>query len=600
MLEHATLMELDNVGNQFKSTAELVVNKGIKQKTLNMFSDVLKFDRNNYTDDKIIQILESNGYGYSGDDGYSSSEHLITGTTYYYSSSTGDDDNDGLTPATAKKTLKNAIQRIGYLTNEGDGVLFKRGDVWSAENEIFESLWYTINENGTEPITISCYGKGPLPVFDGMKDQTQAILDNGGWTDNGDGTWYCEPPRFSHIRIVSLKINGVYVKSSFTLDGLLTEDYVTFYSDAANNKLYIKINPNTIHAIEFSDIDNMFNASTNSNNLIYSYLEIKNCRTKSFNFSGNNIQIHNCVIGEGCQHGIAFGGSFIKIYNNLVDGKEPFYKGMSSAISTYPNGGFEGIRLYIKDENNSNVEIYNNTVKNFRHGSIMINGDSTNTPGGVKANYNILYINKDRIDYGGRFAIQLRIKDVEFKNNFMINTTVCQPTGDDNIISDNVFYKNQDSATKAYNTGKGLAWNISYDQGNHNSLVDNNIFYKCSSVGVLVTGTTKGPIDNRQIISNIFYENGQSYTIYPSNVLTGIQIYLNKDNRTYMAENTKVINNVLWSSKTDKIFAWSTEGGLNSLDNYFTINEAENLPYEHGEVVKHNSQFDIAELVWDK
>ncbi len=79
-------------------------------------------------------------------------ECVIKGTTYYVSSS-GDDNNDGLTPETAWRNPERVKHTWLY---PGDGVLFKRGDLFRAQK--------IISQPG---ITYGAYGEGDKPKFYG-------------------------------------------------------------------------------------------------------------------------------------------------------------------------------------------------------------------------------------------------------------------------------------------------------------------------------------------------------------------------------------------------------------------------------------------------
>ncbi len=71
----------------------------------------------------------------------------IGGTTYYVSND-GDDNNDGLTPATAWKTLKKASE-FEYAT--GDCVRFRRGDIFRGQLECKPCVTYTGYGEGEKP-----------------------------------------------------------------------------------------------------------------------------------------------------------------------------------------------------------------------------------------------------------------------------------------------------------------------------------------------------------------------------------------------------------------------------------------------------------------
>ena len=79
-------------------------------------------------------------------------ELVIKGTTYYVSNS-GDDNADGKSPETAWKTI-NRVNRSWFYP--GDGVLFKRGDIWrGCEVETMPGVSY------------GAYGTGDKPKFYG-------------------------------------------------------------------------------------------------------------------------------------------------------------------------------------------------------------------------------------------------------------------------------------------------------------------------------------------------------------------------------------------------------------------------------------------------
>lgn len=77
-------------------------------------------------------------------------EITVTGTSYYVSNS-GDDSNDGLSPETAWATVDKVTKTK---LNSGDGVFFKRGDVFRE---------YVLNCQ--EGVTYSAYGEGAKPII---------------------------------------------------------------------------------------------------------------------------------------------------------------------------------------------------------------------------------------------------------------------------------------------------------------------------------------------------------------------------------------------------------------------------------------------------
>ncbi|MCB8925764.1 MAG: hypothetical protein H6652_09085 [Ardenticatenaceae bacterium] len=79
----------------------------------------------------------------------------ITGTTYYVANN-GSDSNNGTSPSTPWQTIAKVNAQA---LNPGDGVLFKRGDVWR------EMLVITSSGTTNAPITFAAYGSGKAPAI---------------------------------------------------------------------------------------------------------------------------------------------------------------------------------------------------------------------------------------------------------------------------------------------------------------------------------------------------------------------------------------------------------------------------------------------------
>lgn len=90
--------------------------------------------------------------------------HAIT----YYLSPSGSDTNNGTSQATPWRSITR-LQQVGAALQPGDQVLFQRGGTYPGH--------FTINSNGSsaQPIVISSYGTGALPVISGSVNVT-------GWT----------------------------------------------------------------------------------------------------------------------------------------------------------------------------------------------------------------------------------------------------------------------------------------------------------------------------------------------------------------------------------------------------------------------------------
>ncbi|MFY9560500.1 MAG: hypothetical protein WAQ52_09730 [Terriglobales bacterium] len=78
--------------------------------------------------------------------------------TFYVDSTSGSDTNDGLSPATAWKTVAKVN---GSTFAAGDQILFKRGQVWN------ESLVPPSSGASGNPIVFDAYGTGEAPTLTG-------------------------------------------------------------------------------------------------------------------------------------------------------------------------------------------------------------------------------------------------------------------------------------------------------------------------------------------------------------------------------------------------------------------------------------------------
>lgn len=102
-------------------------------------------------------------------------EMIIKGTKYFVSND-GDDDNDGKSPEKPWKTLKKVSNAYLY---EGDGVLFKRGDLFRGSVK---------TKNG---VTYCAYGEGEKPKFYGCH---KSLKDPDLWElyDEKHNIWKCK------------------------------------------------------------------------------------------------------------------------------------------------------------------------------------------------------------------------------------------------------------------------------------------------------------------------------------------------------------------------------------------------------------------------
>ena len=115
--------------------------------------------------------------------------------TYYVDATLGSDSphNPGTSINSPWKTISRANR---CLSQPGDKILFKRGEVWHEEFKIFKS-----GEPGN-PLTIGAYGSGERPIFDGTYSGTIQ------WEDLGGGIYRTTSPSWD-VEPGVLMYNGV-------------------------------------------------------------------------------------------------------------------------------------------------------------------------------------------------------------------------------------------------------------------------------------------------------------------------------------------------------------------------------------------------------
>lgn len=140
---------------------------------------------------------------------------------YYISYSTGNDSNDGLTPATAKKTFGFSVTD----SNPVRKVYFKRGDTWPQFTKTIAA--------SADSITIGAYGTGEKPKLKGSKVIT-------GWTKRSTTNVYVAKPG---VAVTQLFVNGVkQTEARYPNSGYDYIETVNTTSSFTSNELNASIN----------------------------------------------------------------------------------------------------------------------------------------------------------------------------------------------------------------------------------------------------------------------------------------------------------------------------------------------------------------------
>jgi len=396
-------------------------------------------------------------------------EVVISGTSYFVSNN-GNDENDGLSPEAPWQTT----QRVTNAKNdgtlkEGDGVFFKRGDLFRGGVE---------NANG---VTYSAYGEGAKPkFFSFFKNVADPVL----WqeTDAKDVWEYTED--VSALDIGNIVFEGKTCARKIYLsledDGTVLDyrmkrpfsgykdivDDLSFWHDwerdgEFSGKLYLKCtagNPGSVYSdIEFTQRSSMFRNS-GTHNVIIDNLCI--C-CSNFGVSGlcHGETVQNCEfywIG-GCYMLGAKKytkertfqtpyGNAIEIYGEAQDFtvNNCYFWQIYDAAMTHQCGGGD------KPINNRNIRYINNVCERCVYSVEIFYGES---PLENRSNYDCLVENNILRD-GGGFGHDARpdtgVTALIRNGRTMMNTK-------DYIVRNNIFDRSDEKIIQAGNDGASKA-----------------------------------------------------------------------------------------------------------------------------------------------
>ncbi|MBQ4118820.1 MAG: hypothetical protein IJD45_00345 [Clostridia bacterium] len=202
----------------------------------------------------------------------------------YYVSANGDDNNDGLYPETPIKSLEriNAIE-----LDEGDAILFKRGDTFRFANPL-------MLKNG---VTYGSYGEGAKPKIYGSPEN---YAENDTWQEVAPNIWKID---FNYPRACGLVLDHsriVGVLKLETIDNL--RENGDYWHDTDNNVFYLYLDEGKPNEV-LTDIEIMptltLLKSEHGKDLVVDNLCLK--YTAGFGFGAvifkNNLKLTNCEFG---------------------------------------------------------------------------------------------------------------------------------------------------------------------------------------------------------------------------------------------------------------------------------------------------------------
>jgi len=246
----------------------------------------------------------------------------------YFVANSGSDSNDGLTEATAWKTLNKVNANVNVFT-PGDIILFKGGDQ-------FYGTLIILNKN---EITITSYGSGKAIITGGEKIT--------GWTYTGNNIWRST---------VSNKVHQIFKNGNV----LSQARYPKIKDDFTPESNYYQITSTTSNTVfKCSNLIGMPNLIGASIQIQSAAWRFTSCKIKSFNSGSGQITLEKAPT-----HPIDIGDNFFVINDiDLLDtdgewfyDKDKLYIHSTSAPTNIVGNTLDGIGVEIEKSDNITIE----------------------------------------------------------------------------------------------------------------------------------------------------------------------------------------------------------------------------------------------------
>lgn len=429
----------------------------------------------------------------------------VFSATYYVDAQSGNDSNNGLTTATAWKTMSKVStfsSSPGF--SAGDQILFKKGQVFS------DYIYFRSSGSSGNPIVLGAYGTGNKPCLASMHSLTGFSVA-GNWTDLGGNIWRMSLAT-DPCRVWLVGTEYVEANANAADPVALMDSTYRWYYNAANQYLYIWSPSNPAGYYASTSGLHLF-----QHELLFfgaSYVTVQDLDFVGGSYGAiclangsHDITIQNCKVRKS-HHGILVQGVDagwnstpcynIYIRNNEIDSEADYAYNYE-----YYNIG-EGIyfRSGVTDS-----EISGNTLRDWGHSCINLYAD---TGEGIKR---CLVFNNycygENISYCRGFGFNgysNLCEDNEVYGNQIINTTVPNQINCSNLyFHDNVIDTVTQSPARSNNTGgQGLTIYITntWPSANNNTVTDNTII-DCADVGIAVWNTSS----SAQMTGNVIQGN---------------------------------------------------------------------------------------------
>lgn len=309
----------------------------------------------------------------------------VTGTKYYVSSGSGDDANDGKSPETAWQTLT----RVNNAElAEGDGVFFKRGEIFRGQLKTRQGVTY------------SAYGEGKKPALYGSEKNYANI---GFWQPTNKPNVYVSSEAFSaDVGLIVFDEGKQWCYKEILgikgFVGALTYD-LQMYHDQNDRKLYLY--------------------STSDPNTRWNSIEIAPGQN-GVTGVGHNVTLDNLTIKYSGAHGVGYGdGTTGLTIQNCEIGWIGGMLQNTDRIVRYGNG----VEIYVscKDYTITNSHIYQCYDAGVTHQYFQTKDDYVNMEN-IKYTDNVIEYCTYNIEYVNAQAEKDGVmKNVDISGNLLIH-----------------------------------------------------------------------------------------------------------------------------------------------------------------------------------
>ncbi len=411
-----------------------------------------------------------------------------TGPKYYIDSDAANDSGNGLSPATAWKTITKFNSMISTMP-VGSVVHFKRGGNW-----VGTTLVMNASGSASQPIILTDYGTGPKPIISGLNTISS-------WTNVGTNLWESTSTASALSTCNILTVNSNYQpKGRMPKSGywtILGTNNVTTISDSDN------LNSSTTNWSTGTVVIRELMYEVNN----YTINSMPNTTTISFNTAGDvnsgwGYFIQNHIKTCTVQNDWLYKNNKVTIYSTTTP------SGVSVAsIDTGINVNGESNLIFnnldIRGFNNMGIDTTSNATGNIRISSCDFSNIGINAIYAYPNTNNLRVIGSDFVDIGSR-AIYAASSDKAklYKNTFLRvgHYAGMGSNGDDSYTA---IIVNGDNAEAAYNTIINAGYcGIRWDGNStviRNNFVDTTNYIKDDGGGIYCYSVQNGNIPHTQL-----------------------------------------------------------------------------------------------------